>query len=541
MTVSGTSAASAEVAAAAALLRAIDPGASNGVIVGRLGRSAADVGTRAETGNGRLDLARAVADDGTDVGPPGGRRRQRRAVRRAVRRREEEPPDLDRRWRRSGLRLVLEPDPAGRLRRHASSRASWRSTTTSVGTLTATPNPGFIFVGWTGTFVSGGTTTCVGTTNPCNFFMSNSAQPLTATFLETSPFPTIDLQAASDSGTSNSDNVTNAATLVFDVTFDVPVTGFLANDLSNLGTATGCVIGAPAGSAAAYTVTVTGCSVGTVILRIAGGAVTNEVGGVNAPTLGPVVTIDRSGPTVTINQASTQPDPTGSSPILFAVVFSETVPTFDAGDVVITGTAGGTKIASVTGGGALYVVSVTGMTTNGTVIASIAAGATTGLAGNPSSASTSTDNVVTWDTGPPSVTINQAVGQPDPTNVSPIVFTAVFTEPVTGFTSGDVTLTDSRAGTLIAVVTGGPTTYTVTVTGMTTTGIGDRLDRARCRDRRRRQPEPGLVLDRQHRALGRDAADRDDRPGHPPDGPDERDPDHVHGGVQRTRRRLRDR
>ena len=64
------------------------------------------------------------------------------------------------------------------------------------------------------------------------------------------PSPAIDLQAASDSGPSNSDNVTNAATLVFDVTFDVPVTGFLANDLSNLGTATGCVIGAPAGAAA---------------------------------------------------------------------------------------------------------------------------------------------------------------------------------------------------------------------------------------------------------------------------------------------------
>ena len=72
MTVSGTSAASAEVAAAAALLRAIDPGASNGVIVGRLGRSAADVGTRAETGNGRLDLARAVADEGTTSVRPAG-------------------------------------------------------------------------------------------------------------------------------------------------------------------------------------------------------------------------------------------------------------------------------------------------------------------------------------------------------------------------------------------------------------------------------------------------------------------------------------
>ena len=47
-------------------------GASNGVIVGRLGRSAAAAGTRDQTGNGRLDLARAVADHGTAAVRPAG-------------------------------------------------------------------------------------------------------------------------------------------------------------------------------------------------------------------------------------------------------------------------------------------------------------------------------------------------------------------------------------------------------------------------------------------------------------------------------------
>ncbi len=73
--ISGTSAAAAEVAGAAAVLRALDGDASNAVIVGRLARSAAPIGTQAETGNGRLDLARAAADTGTDpvtpVGVPG--------------------------------------------------------------------------------------------------------------------------------------------------------------------------------------------------------------------------------------------------------------------------------------------------------------------------------------------------------------------------------------------------------------------------------------------------------------------------------------
>ncbi len=70
--VSGTSAAAAEVAGAAALLRALDTTASNAVIVGRLARSAAAVGTRAQTGNGRLDLARAAQDAGTEPVTPAG-------------------------------------------------------------------------------------------------------------------------------------------------------------------------------------------------------------------------------------------------------------------------------------------------------------------------------------------------------------------------------------------------------------------------------------------------------------------------------------
>ncbi len=57
------------------------------------------------------------------------------------------------------------------------------------------------------------------------------------------PTAVIDLRAASDSGVSNSDDITNAASLVFDVTFSETVTGLAANDFSNVGTATGCVPG----------------------------------------------------------------------------------------------------------------------------------------------------------------------------------------------------------------------------------------------------------------------------------------------------------
>ena len=70
--ITGTSASSAEVAAAAALLRASDPSASNGVIVGRLARTAEPAGTVDQTGNGRLILERAIATIAGDSVKPDG-------------------------------------------------------------------------------------------------------------------------------------------------------------------------------------------------------------------------------------------------------------------------------------------------------------------------------------------------------------------------------------------------------------------------------------------------------------------------------------
>ena len=108
------------------------------------------------------------------------------------------------------------------------------------------------------------------------------------------------------------------------------------------------------------------------------------------------------------------------------------------------------------------------MTNSGTVIASINAGVAIDAGTNPNLASTSTDNTVTYD-APPTVTINQAAGQADPTSASPILFTVTFSEPVTGFATGDVRLSGT-AGATTAIVSGSGATYTVTVSGMTTSG-----------------------------------------------------------------------
>src|SRR5207247_1682610 len=101
-------------------------------------------------------------------------------------------------------------------------------------------------------------------------------------------------------------------------------------------------------------------------------------------------------PTVTINQASGQADTSNVSPINLTDIFSTSVTGFASSGVTITGTAGGTKTATVTGSGTTYNVAVSGMTTAGTVIASVKQDAAT-AAGVGNTVSTSTDNTVTYD------------------------------------------------------------------------------------------------------------------------------------------------
>jgi hypothetical protein len=129
--------------------------------------------------------------------------------------------------------------------------------------------------------------------------VQSPATTRTFTYDTTAPTATIDLQAGSDSGTSNSDNITNAASLVFNVTFSESVSGLSAGNFTNTGTATGCSFGSLTGSGASYTITASGCSAGTIVVRLAANAVSDTAGNQNALTNGSTVTIDRTAPTPT--------------------------------------------------------------------------------------------------------------------------------------------------------------------------------------------------------------------------------------------------
>jgi LPXTG-site transpeptidase (sortase) family protein len=208
-------------------------------------------------------------------------------------------------------------------------------------------------------------------------------------------------------------NPTSNDTLYFLATFNEDVINVNTSDFSVNGS-TATVTGVLQLTPSTYRLTVSGGDLagynGDVGVDLASGQDITDLATNPLPTGEPVTdetwAVDNAGSTVAIDQAGTQADPTNTSPINFTAMFSEAVTGFDGSDVALSGTAGATT-ANVTeiapNDGTTYNVAVSGMTSDGTVIADVNANAAQDTGGNDSAASTSTDNQVTYDTTAPTV------------------------------------------------------------------------------------------------------------------------------------------
>jgi LPXTG-site transpeptidase (sortase) family protein len=148
-----------------------------------------------------------------------------------------------------------------------------------------------------------------------------------------------------------------------------------------------------------------------------------------------IMDLDEIQPSVTIDQAGGQADPTNISPINFTVIFSEAVSGFTGTDVSLSGaalptTALVTEIAP--NDGTTYNVAVSGMTGIGTVIALLNAGVAADAAGNGNTASTSTDNSVVFDPSFPVVLFNANTSPANGSTLTPgpAMITVAFSEDV---------------------------------------------------------------------------------------------------------------
>jgi hypothetical protein len=291
--------------------------------------------------------------------------------------------------------------------------------------------------------------------------------------------PTITVDPAQANPTNDNTQVT------FDVTFNQPVSGFDPSQIDlTASTATGTLTAdVTQVDATHYTVTVTGITGdGTVVASVLAGTGSEGLNGSGennvASAASASVTVDTTPPTVTVNQDGLQKDPTNANPIVFDVQFSEAVIGFNAGDVTLGGTlAGVATVTSVTPeAGNLYLVNVTiSGSQTGTITASVGAGLVTDAAGNSNTASTSSDNTVTFDNQPPTVTVTPEAGQGATVGGTAVVFDVTFSEAVQGFNTGAVDLTGTTALGATANVTdsGDHTHFTVTVNGMTAGGTID--------------------------------------------------------------------
>ncbi len=281
----------------------------------------------------------------------------------------------------------------------------------------------------------------------------------------------LDLAAADDTGTLNSDNITKN-------TSGLTISG-AAEAGSTVKLSDGTRVVLATGTAANF------ANPGLDIALPAGvnniTATATDVAGNESPaSTALTITVDTTAPTSTIALANGQGDPTATKPVHFAVTFNENVTGFAPADIVFTGsTAPGTLAVTVTGGPAGYDVAVDGMTGAGNVVIGFAAGAAQDTAGNASAAPVLTDNTIVYDPTGLSVAVNQATGQADPaTGAADILFTAVFNKPVADFATGDVTLSGTAGGlgavvpTVAEIAPNNGTTYQVSVpvAGITANG-----------------------------------------------------------------------
>ena len=292
---------------------------------------------------------------------------------------------------------------------------------------------------------------------------ASAKTPITVSTQSSPPAVTIN-QAAAQA------DPTTSVPVNFTVVFSEAVTGLSSSRVALSGTA-GATTAAVTGGPSTYNVAVSGMTVsGTVIVNIPANVVTGNstgLGNVLSTSTDNIVTFLKP-LTVTIDQAASQADPATTSPIHFTAVFSDAVTGFSGSAVTITGTAAGIKTATVTGGPSTYDVAISGMTSSGTVIVNIPANvATSTVSGLNNLASTSTDNTVTFLPPPPTVTINQAAGQADPSLTVPVHFTAVFSDVVIGFNGAAVTVAGTAPGAKTVTVTGGPSTYDLAISGVT--------------------------------------------------------------------------
>lgn len=173
-------------------------------------------------------------------------------------------------------------------------------------------------------------------------------------------------------------------------------------------------------------------------------------------------TVDNSAPTVT-SIIRVYNELTNAASANYTINFSESITGLDTDDFNLTktGTANGT-VASVSGSGSTYTITVNSITGNGTLRLDLKNAGTniTDAAGNALTSGFSGQSY-TIDTQKPTASLSSSIGvSGSQTTTSPIPFTVTFSESVVGFSLNGVNVTNAT----LSGLSGSGTTYTFNAT-----------------------------------------------------------------------------
>ena len=245
--------------------------------------------------------------------------------------------------------------------------------------------------------------------------------------------------------TTTQPSTTGSATVDFNIGFNETVTGFTSADIAVSGTASpGAVTNfASINSGANYTFDLVASSQGTVQVDVAAGAAHDLAGSPNTAAATLSVDYDPTRPTVLITSAQT--GRTNATTLAFNVTFSESVNGFEEGDIQIGGTAltgGVTGFGSVVTAGSEDVYKFELVPSrDGTVTVDVADGVATNGLGNTNTEAPQLELFSDRTVPVPVITTTQ----PSTTGSATVDFNIGFNETVTGFTSGDITVSGTAS------------------------------------------------------------------------------------------------
>ncbi|MBO2010991.1 Ig-like domain-containing protein [Hymenobacter negativus] len=306
---------------------------------------------------------------------------------------------------------------------------------TAIGTTTATGVGGFSIAQPTN--LSQGSHTVRATAQTSGSAVSPNSNTNTFTVDTVSPTTAI---------SSTATNPTSTSPIPVTVTFSESVTGFVAGDVA---ITNGTLSGFTAVNSTTYTFNVTPTASGTVTINVAANVSQDAAGNGNTAasqfsiqynlpgTAAPIVTLPANGSLINTRTPA----------------YSGTAPAGSTVTVYVDGTSIGTTTAT---GGTFSLTQPTNLADGSHTVF-----ATAQSSGSTVSANSNTNTFVVDATSPSVVISSTAGASGSTTNTAPIPFTVTFSESVTGFVAGDVTITN---GTLSGFTAVNGTTYTFSVT-----------------------------------------------------------------------------